>query len=273
MKHILLLVTCCISIIFHTLSQNSDSIHTGKVIGSFSYGVDEITAIIDETSGCLRKSVPHSVGVFIPQESVELVFIQNSQLVEVHKQNQVATAYAPINCITQNNGCDSGLCIITNTNNKLIVEYSFENEKLYFSAYVNHNNSITSSITIYKHNGLNQKVFESNFVEKRNEEYYKIHSKDAILSASQNILIQDSTALMLNEESLFEKFIEQLKNSQAPFENIDLIANNYYHLAILKTVNRAISQNSDTCNCSPIPYYFAENSPFICQEDFNFNIQ
>lgn len=45
-------------------SQNSETIHNGRVIGSFEMGSKEVTTILDEATGCVRKSSPHGAGLF-----------------------------------------------------------------------------------------------------------------------------------------------------------------------------------------------------------------
>ncbi len=47
----------------------------------------------------------------------------------------------------------------------------------------------------------------------------------------------------------------------------------FYHFAIIKTTKRALERNSSECNCSPVPFYFTDKTPFICQEDLSYNIE
>jgi len=79
-------------------SQNSESINDGKVLGSFDYGSKEVTSILDESTDCVRKSNPHTKGLFTPNERVQIVIKENKQMVEVLKPSLQEQVFANKQC-------------------------------------------------------------------------------------------------------------------------------------------------------------------------------
>jgi len=79
-------------------SQNNETINNGKIIGSFELGSKEVTTILDETTGCVRVSSPHTTGLFVPNENVELVINEDHQMVEVRKPSLFEQVFANKQC-------------------------------------------------------------------------------------------------------------------------------------------------------------------------------
>lgn len=66
-------------------SQNNETINNGRIIGSFELGSQEVTTILDESTDCVRKTSPHTKGLFTPNENVEIILKENKQSAEVRK--------------------------------------------------------------------------------------------------------------------------------------------------------------------------------------------
>lgn len=69
-----------------------------KVVGSFDYGLKEITSFLEESSGCIRKSSPHEKGIFVSNEIVQIEIDENKQMAEVFKPNLAEKVYATKQC-------------------------------------------------------------------------------------------------------------------------------------------------------------------------------
>lgn len=96
MKKTISILVLSISTSF-VFAQNATT-HSGKIIGSFDLGSKEVTTILDETTGCTRKSTPHTKGIFIPNETVQLIIKENKQLAEVVKPSLPEQVYANKKC-------------------------------------------------------------------------------------------------------------------------------------------------------------------------------
>jgi hypothetical protein len=78
--------------------QNNETINSGRVIGSFELGTQEVTTILDESTDCVRKTSPHTKGLFTPNENVEIVLKENKQSAEVRKSNLSEKVWANKKC-------------------------------------------------------------------------------------------------------------------------------------------------------------------------------
>jgi hypothetical protein len=99
MKKLIYTTILCLAISF-AFSQNNKTINNGRIIGSLDLGSQEVTTILDESTSCIRKSSPHTKGLFVPDEKVELIIKENQQLVEVIKESLIERVYASKECKT-----------------------------------------------------------------------------------------------------------------------------------------------------------------------------
>jgi hypothetical protein len=74
------------------------------------------------------------------------------------------------------------------------------------------------------------------------------------------------------EEAMLENLVLDIKNNEPSLKFSELAKSIFYHVSIIKTVKRAIENNTADCNCAPVPFYFADKSPFLCQEDLVYNV-
>jgi len=74
-------------------SQNNETTNNVRVIGSFDLGSQEVTTILDETTGCVRKTSPHSKGLFTAGEIVKLKISETANKAEVLKQGLVELVF------------------------------------------------------------------------------------------------------------------------------------------------------------------------------------
>jgi hypothetical protein len=94
----ILVLSISTSFVLAQNSQSAETIHSGKVIGSFEFGSKEVTTILDESTGCVRKSTPHTKSLFTPNETVEIVLKENKQLAEVRKPSLPEQVFANKKC-------------------------------------------------------------------------------------------------------------------------------------------------------------------------------
>lgn len=253
-------------------SANNETINNGRVIGSYGLGSQEVTTIMDETTDCIRKTSPHSKGLFLPNETVEIVLKENKQMAEVRKSLLTKKVYANKNCGSGQQDCLTSLCIIKNNDDKLIFKYTDDNYKVFYNASRKTNNSIKSSLIIYGGNNGNGAIPTSYYLDKSNSEQFKLFSHKGVIEESDKLLNQNGVHISGDEEVLLEKLILEIKNSESELTESDLAKNIFYHTAIIKTVKRAIENNESDCNCAPVPLYFTDKTPFLCQQDLAYNV-
>jgi hypothetical protein len=252
--------------------QNNETVNHGRVIGSFDLGTQEVTTLIDEETGCVRKSSPHSKGLFNPNEAVEIVLKGNKQMAEIRKPSLSEKVFANKNCNEEQEDCLSDLCVIKNDGNKLIIRYTDGNYKVFFSATLKPNNSIQSNMIIQGGNERNRALPKAFYLDKSNTEQFKLFSHKSVLEEADKLLNQNNLVISDNDEELMEKLILKIKAKEPQLAESDLAKSIFFHVAIIKTVNRAMVSNSNTCDCSPFPLYFINQSPFLCQEDLSYDV-
>jgi hypothetical protein len=253
-------------------SQNPEIIHQGMVIGSFEFGNKEVTTIYDEVTGCERKTSPHSKNLFIPNESVQIKISENKQMAEVIKPALPEQVYTNKNCGNERQNCISSLCVLNNNENNLIIRYTWNNYKVYYNASKRPNNSIKSSLIIYGGNNGNGAIPISHFLDKTNLNTYKLTSYKNVIEESNKLSKRANIQISNAEETLIEKFLLDIKTNEPLLTKSELAKSIFYHFAILKTTKRVLESNSSECNCAPVPLYFTDKSPFLCQEDLSYNI-
>lgn len=253
-------------------SQNNETINNGKVIGSFDLGSQVITTILDESTNCIRKTSPHRKGLFTPNENVKIVLKENKQSAEVRKSGLSKKVFTNKNCGNDQQECLSPLCIIRNDDKKLILKFTDGNYRVFYNATRNsNNNSIKSNLIIYGGNNGNGAIPISYYLDKSNAMQFKLLSHKGVIEEADKLLNQKGVQISAAEESLLEKLILNIKTSDSNF-NSELAKSIYYHTAIVKTVKRAIENNATDCNCAPVPLYFTNSSPFLCQQDLKYDV-
>lgn len=252
--------------------QNNETINNGRVIGSFELGNQEVTSIMDETTNCVRKTSPHTKGLFAPNENVEIVLKENKQSAEVRKPGLSKKVFTNKNCGNDQQECLSPLCIIRIDDKKLILKFTDGNYRVFYNATRNpNNNSIKSNLIIYGGNNGDGAIPISYYLDKSNSTQFKLFSHKGVIEEDDKLLNQKGVQVSAAEESLLEKLILNIKTSDSDF-NSDLAKSIYYHTAIVKAVKRAIENNATDCNCAPVPLYFTDNSPFLCQQDLGYDV-
>ncbi len=83
MKKLLTLVLTTTA--FGAFSQTN--LHDAKILGSISIGNQEITSVLDETTGCNHKSTLHTKNLFIVGENVKLDIKENGNQSKIIKPN------------------------------------------------------------------------------------------------------------------------------------------------------------------------------------------
>jgi len=254
-------------------SQSSETINIGRVIGSFELGSQEVTTIMDETTDCVRKTSPHTKGIFTPNENVEIVLKENKQSAEVRKPSLQKKVFTNRNCGNDQQECLSPLCVIRNDDNKMILRFTDGNYKVFYNATLkpNDNNSIKSNLIIFGGNNGNGPIPISYYLDKSSATQFKLFSHKGVIEEADKLLNQKGVQMSAAEESLMEKLILKIKTSDSDL-NSDLAKSIYYHTAIVKTVKRAIESNDTECNCAPVPLYFDDDSPFLCQQDLKYDV-
>lgn len=253
-------------------NQIEETINTGRVIGSFEIGSNEVTTIVDEIVGCFIKTSPHTKGLFTPNETVQLILKGNQQIIEVRKPLLSEKVYANKNCENENNECQSSFCIIKNDENKLIFRFTDGNYKVFYNASLKANNSIKSNLIIYGGNNGNGAIPTSFYLDKSNAEQYKLFSHRGVIDEANRLLNQENIRVSEIEELLLEKLILSIKNDGSQLTESELAKSIYFHVAIVKTMKRAIENNKTDCDCAPVPLYFVDKTPFLCQQDVKYNV-
>lgn len=85
---------------FTAFGQNENSIQTIdlKVVGSISYGTQQVTTLTD-VDGCFHKTIPHSFGLFILDEIVKMKLNNDNSLMgELIKENLEGSIFATRSC-------------------------------------------------------------------------------------------------------------------------------------------------------------------------------
>ncbi len=100
---------------------------------------------------------------------------------------------------------------------------------------------------------------------------YKLRTNEDVISKAEHVranLSEDDW----NEISVaYESFIETFKSVNKSVLFSKLGRSSYFHLSIFKTVTRSLADNSD-CGCLPVPFYFTDKTPFICQKDYIYDV-
>lgn len=193
-------------------------------------------------------------------------------MAEVRKPSLPEIVYTNKNCGNEQHECLSPLCIIKNKENKLILKFTDGNHQVFYTATRKPNNSINSSLIIYGGINGNGAIPISYSLDRSNTEQYKLYSHKSVIEEANKLLNQNGVNVSLAEEVLLEKLIQNIKNNEVELTQSDLAKSIFYHVAIVKTVNRAIENNRTDCNCSPVPLYFVDKSPFLCQQDLFYDI-
>lgn len=251
-------------------SQNVE-IHEAKIIGSFELGTQEVTTIYDEVTGCERKTAPHTKSLFTPNESVQIKISDKKHMAEVIKPLLSEKVYTNKNCGNGAN-CLTAFCIINNNENSLILRYTQNNLKVYYNATKRPNNSIQSNLIIYGGNNGNGAIPTSHFLDKTNLEQYKLTAFRNVIEESNKLAKHTGLNISNAEETLIENLILNFKKDALELVQTDLAKSIFFNVAIIKSTKRALVNNSNDCNCAPVPLYFKDKSPFICQKDLAYNV-
>lgn len=255
-----------------TLFAQNEEIHSAKVIGSFEFGVKEVTSIYDEVTGCERRTVPHSKDLFAPNESVQIKISDSKQMAEVIKPMLPEKVYTKKTCGNSQQECSTSLCILNNDGNNLILRFTENNYKVYYNASKKPNNSIKSNMIIYGGNNGNGAIPTTYLLDKSNLEQYRLTSHRGVIEESDKLAKHAGMSITSIEENLVENLLLEFKTSEPSLVQTDLAKSIFFNVAIIKSVKRALDNNSEDCNCSPVPLYFNDKSPFICQEDLSYNV-
>lgn len=70
---------------FGASAQNN--LHNAKIQGSITIGNQEMTSVLDETTGCVHKSTLHTKNLFVVGESIKLDIKNNNQQSKIIKPN------------------------------------------------------------------------------------------------------------------------------------------------------------------------------------------
>lgn len=255
-----------------TYYAQNEEMHNAKIIGSFELGIKEVTTIYDEVTGCERKTSPHTKNLFVPNESVQIKISDNKQLAEIIKQDLPEQVFTNKNCGNGQQLCISSLCVLNNNTNNLQLKYTENGLKIFFNASKTGNNSIKSSLIIYGGNNGNGAIPISHFLDKSEQNSYKLVSYKSVIEESNKLSKRPGIQISNAEENLIENFLSNIKSLEPTLTQSEFAKSIFYHLAIVKTTKRALENNSSNCNCSPVPLYFTGKSPFMCQEDLSYDI-
>lgn len=249
-------------------SQSTEEIHIGKVIGSYSFMDKEITTIYDQVSNCIRKTAPHSTNLFVSGENIQIK-ISTSHSLGIISKTELSETVSIVNCNNTNNtNCNSDLCIINQSSNNLQLSFTQNDNKIFFNVYSDENGSTKSKVIFY----LGSSNFSTNyFLNKSDTTKYKYLSHIEVINEADSLIGLQSQQDVIIADKIIELFISKIKNNNQLGSSVELLKNIFYHASIIKTIVRANADNSN-CNCAPIPSYFTDLTPFLCQEDVKYNI-
>lgn len=254
-----------------TSFSQSEEIHDAKIIGSFELETKEVTTIYDEITGCERKTSPHSKNLLTPNESVQIKISDNQQMAEVIKPNLPEQVYANKNCGNEQ-VCNSAICVLVNNTNNLQLKYTSNGYKVFYNASKTGNNSIKSSLIIFGGNNGNGSLPIVHFLDKTEPNSYKLTSYKSVIEESNKLSKRPGIQITNAEGNLLENLLSDIKSLEPTLTQSEMAKSIFYHLAIIKTTKRALENNSSECNCTPVPLYFNDKTPFICQEDLSYDI-
>lgn len=250
----------------------AQEIHDAKIIGSFELGNNEITTIYDEVTGCERKTSPHSKNLFTPNENVQIKISENRQMAEVIKPTLPEQVYTNKNCINGQQECSLPLCVLNNNEKSLQLKYSKNGYKVFYNASKSSNNSIKSSLIIYGGNNGNRAISTSYFLDKTDESSYKLISHRDIIKEATKLSKINNIQISDTEVQLVESLVSEIKNTENELVQSELAKSIYFNIAIIKTAKRSIENNNSECNCTTVPFYFTDKTPFLCQEDLMYDL-
>lgn len=87
-----------LTICFITVGLTVSAQNNGRILGSFTIGGEEITAVLDEVTQCIHKTTPHTAGIFSIGESVTLDFTENANMIEIIKPDLPEHVFAKKDC-------------------------------------------------------------------------------------------------------------------------------------------------------------------------------
>lgn len=90
-----------------SLSAQNETINNARIIGSYEIGNNEVTTVLDEVTGCIRKTSPHTKGLFLPNESVQVRISTTGEMAEIIKPSLPEQVYANKQC--SNNNSNDGI--------------------------------------------------------------------------------------------------------------------------------------------------------------------
>lgn len=99
-KKINIFVFIVLSNISFAQDNNNTDIHKGYVLGSYQIGNQQVTSIYDENTNCIRKTYTHQIGLFTPNQEVDIIFSDNQNIAEINSVDGK---------IQVNSNCDSDL--------------------------------------------------------------------------------------------------------------------------------------------------------------------
>jgi hypothetical protein len=191
-------------------------------------------------------------------------------MAEILKPSLPEQVYANKNCGNGQQDCLTSLCILNIDENNLTLRYTENNYRIYYNASKKPNNSIKSNLIIY--GGNNGAIPISHFLDKSNLEQFKLTSYRSVIEESNKLSKHSGLSISNVEESLVENLILSIKTQESNLVHSELAKSIYFNIAILKSTKRALESNSEDCNCAPVPMYYKDESPFICQEDLSYNV-
>lgn len=133
-------------------------------------------------------------------------------------------------------------------------------------------NKIISKVKI-TNNVLEKEMFENVFSLNKELPLYKLGLFNDIEYLSNKLKKELNAEDWILIKKIYEDFLRILfKNIELDKYQSELIQSTFYHLSIFNTIVRSLTSKEE-CECTPIPDYYVEKSPFWCQEDYFFEVK
>ncbi|MEQ8908753.1 MAG: hypothetical protein RIC95_06145 [Vicingaceae bacterium] len=159
--------------------------------------------------------------------------------------------------------------------NKIEASFEDSNYEFHFTAEITDEDIIDTYFNITNTESTNS-ILNVEFSENTNQEFYKLYTRNDLLSIANNIL---KTSLISNEDFTYivtsmDLFLEHLidYSNGSFFQKQEYLAF-HFPLSIVKMVKRAVQENHDECSCNTTSLYFEENAGFSCSQDMIYQVE